>query len=1316
MKIRLKLLLILSVFVLLYAAYYWGIPAVVNIDNRTPELQKLIKNEMGFDVNIKDPELKMGLIPSVWVGASYFEVKGNKDTPLSVVNPKLKLQLIPLIFGKIHIGYFSCDKIKGDFRIDKNNRFYIGEYLLLKNSNPRFSFEDSKVDVESYEIHFKDEIQNKKIKMNGDYFILEKFNSKKYIKGSINSNINVNNKVSVIDIDIDLKLPIKTGFDTNEIVFDGTVTNLDLSELSPYIKKITNGQIKHASGVINVQADTNEMNILKNRIKLQMALEKFALITKDNVYSVSFKNKLNIYSEVDFSKKHLFIQQFKVLSGSINLNLKGEISRLSSNNPKLNLFVLINKSRTEDFASLLPAVNIKNIDINIPAIKKYGFYSDAQGKIFIKGNSDKPKVTGNITLNNCYVEKELNIPKATVKLNFLGDKLYLDVNAPTGKSDAIFVKGNIELYNKKNVTLDILSTQNVNLEIAETILNPVHEMFWFDLGPLPDMKLKGIGNIKLKTTGNKQDPRLFGVFKFKNAEGSFNGLNLLLTNGEGELIFNSKDTHFYTKKASVEGKPIKIEGKCNLSGDLDFNITANSQYLSKMLTMVNYSPMLADLKKNFPKINASSGLINIAINLKGKATSVEEFKLGKNIFFSGNIKLLGNNIILSSLNIPIRNLYGNIKFKNNDADFEMYSTVDKSKVHINGKVRNNILTSKVKLDNLAFNYNNIPVKLYSGTIEINKDKLTLYKINALLDSMPVLLDGFVTNIFVSPKFNIYVNSKPSQKFIDKYINKNAIYPLRIKGDVLYSARINGTRDSFNTKAEVNLQEDSSIYYLGATLGDLNDPIRIFIDANVSKNNSIHSIIVNNFQYDKLISSQNDKEFVSQQLNAAGRINVDKSNIVLSNFRIKTQNPTDAKIFNLIFKKPMIKHGLFNSNVIINGPISSPHLFGLLNFTGVNIPLVDTMVKDISLDFKNQDIDVEAKGEVFSNQITLKANMRNKLTPPYVFNDVDVYLGNLDVNEIAKSLNKLELESNINKSSEPQNNLNISDLIIKKAKITAQSVFVRNVLANNLTADFTLDEKMIFSMDNFKFDAAQGNINGSFRYNLLTSKTDLNLDVDKVNANSIADSLFDLPNQVYGDLTGEVQLSCNGNSHKACMETLSGKGGFRIADGRMPKLGSLEYLLRAANLVKSGVTGLTINGLVDLLSPLKTGQFENINGRFTIQSGIANDIQIFSKGKNLSLFLTGKYNFSTLVADMQVFGRISKKISTILGPVGNTSLNTLFNVIPGLNLDNTNSADFVKNISKIPGIELNDKTYRIFTAEIYGDINGDDYVKTFKWIE
>lgn len=1316
MKIRLKLLLFIFFFVLLYAVYYWGIPAIFDIEHKASAIQNIVKKELGAEIELKNPKLKMGLSPSIWLDADYFSVKDKPSTPLLIVNPKLKIRLIPLLFGKINLAYLSCDKIKADFKVDKNYRFYIGKYIIIENSNSKISVENSKMNVGDYEINIKDELQNKNILLKGDYFNLDKYNPKKQIKFSTNSRLKVNERYSDINVDVDLKLPLNRSFYTDEIVFDGTITNLNLEDFSPYIRKLSNNKIRQTSGILNIQADTQSLNMRTSRITTQMIIENLSILSSDKQTSVHFKDKLNISTMVDVSKNILKIKKLKILSGSINTSIAGSIKNLNSKKPTLNLTLVVNKSRIEDFISLLPAVNLKNIDLNLVALKKYGYYSDLKGKLLIRGKSDKPNITGEFLSENAYVIKPLNIPKATVKLKFLGKKMYIDVFVPITNTENATIKGDLDLYGEKNVDLKVTSTPNIDLQTVTFILNPVHEILYFDIGPIPVMKLSGVGNIHLKIAGNKTNSHLFGDLNFKNTTASFNGLDAALENLDGSLYFQDKDTHFITQKAILDGKPIKIDGKCSLLGVLDYDITATEQNLAFLLDILKNSPVFVNIQKTIPTIKNAGGKLNIALKLKGKVNNISDFTLGKTVFASGNIKLLGNDILLSDLQIPIKNLFGNIKFNNTDADFDLYSAVEKSKLRFKGKIRNNTLYSKIKLDDLAFLYSNIPVKIFSGNLELNNDKLTLYRVNATLDSMPIFVDGFVTDIFKNPKFNLYTNSKPTQKFIDKYINKDAIYPLKTKGDIIYSGRINGTKDSFNAQAEINLQEDSSIYYMGSTLGDTNDPIRIFLDANVSKKLAKNSIYVNNFQYDKLISSQNNKEFVSPQLSARGQIDVNKNEITLHDFIVKTQNPTDAKIFNILFKKPMIKQGLFSSNVLINGPITSPKLVGFLNFTGINIPLLDTTIKDISLDFSPDKIDIKSKGEIFSNKIIFFSNMKNCLTPPYILSDVDIYLGNLDVNQIAKRLNKLEFETDMHKLTEQKQDVNITNLVVKNAKLKADSVLVKNIFAKDLTADFSLNENLLFSLDDFKFDVAQGSVNGDFEYNILNSKSKLSLNVDKVNANSMAEALFDLPNQIYGSLTGQADLTCNGKTHKTCMDTLNGSGGFRVANGRMPKLGSLEYLLKSVNLVKSGVTGLTINGIIELVTPLKTGEFENINGNFSISSGIADSIQIFSKGKDLSLFLTGKYNFSTLIADMKVFGRISKKISNVLGPVGNTSLNTLFNTIPGVNLDDVSNGEIVKNLNKIPGFELNDKAYRIFSAEIYGDINTDNYVQSFKWLE
>ena len=141
---------------------------------------------------------------------------------------------------------------------------------------------------------------------------------------------------------------------------------------------------------------------------------------------------------------------------------------------------------------------------------------------------------------------------------------------------------------------------------------------------------------------------------------------------------------------------------------------------------------------------------------------------------------------------------------------------------------------------------------------------------------------------------------------------------------------------------------------------------------------------------------------------------------------------------------------------------------------------------------------------------------------------------------------------------------------------------------------------------------------------------------------------------------------------------------------------------------------TINSIIDIITPLKTGEFSDISGSIKISGGIAEDIKISTKGENLNLYMKGNYNFVTSNAQMYVFGLLSKKIRTPLGAVGNMSLNTLFNLIPGVKLED--NSPFISDINKIPGIELSKDNFRKFIAEIRGDITGEGYVKSFRWID
>ena len=202
--------------------------------------------------------------------------------------------------------------------------------------------------------------------------------------------------------------------------------------------------------------------------------------------------------------------------------------------------------------------------------------------------------------------------------------------------------------------------------------------------------------------------------------------------------------------------------------------------------------------------------------------------------------------------------------------------------------------------------------------------------------------------------------------------------------------------------------------------------------------------------------------------------------------------------------------------------------------------------------------------------------------------------------------------------------------------------------------------------------------------------------------------------MYGNVTGNLEASCTGSSSVECLKTLCGKGYFEVTDGRMPKLGSLEYLLKAGNLITGGITGVSINGIVDLITPLKTGDFDSISGNINVTNGIADEINVYSSGKDLNMYLTGSYNLHNLVADMEVYGSLSADFSSPLGFIRNMSLNRLLNKIPGIKINEINPKS-TSNINRIPNFDK-DKVLRVFKSEIYGDINGSNYVKSFHWIK
>ena len=1011
-----------------------------------------------------------------------------------------------------------------------------------------------------------------------------------------------------------------------------------------------------------------------------------------------------------------------------------------------------------------PSVNLAVVHPIVCALEKIFYFNAGPISIMdIKGlGSADFKIEG--SMKNPHAWGELVFKNSTASFKDIKGLLLTDANGrvgfnnqdvsfefPNAKMNAnpISIIGKGDLFGKLSVDVD---TSNIDLGLFVSAIKSSSMLKEFQSILPPVDKILGRADLKLSLKGNlpsidllELNKNLFasGLLRLHNVTAAKDDYQISNINGIINFTPNNLDLNLeslmsdskVTVKGSVKNNiaDLKVVSpklnlkdilvKSALSGVIDNNfINFKADYKGKLndfeFDKLNFVANVLPSFNNSPVVvssgvlKAKNGIYTVE-NVKGLITqnpfvmSAKVYNLGeKNQNINANIDL--KNASLSTINL-IREFYlipKETKELLRKLDFQS------GKTDIALKVTNNKPYSKVALKDVTIKYLplDMPIKIINGELSLKNNVVLFSKINTLADDMPIFIDGQVSDIYKRPYHNMYINSVPKQSFIDKYINKNSLYPLKVKGDIIYSAKIKGWLDLYNIVATAKIGERASLYYLGATVGDAENSTVIDFDGDIVKNNSVK---INNFEYNKVVSSLNNKQNIVNFLKMKGGVKLVDNVPVFHDFIIKTENPTDARIFNVIFKKPNIKQGLFTSDLKLSGKLTDLKILGDFNIYEIDLPLLQTVLKSVALKFTNSDINIDSNGEVFSNDIKFKAVAKNSLKTPFIIKNGEIHFDNLDLNAVISDLKKLEINKPKQNSNEKNQDIDLATVEIERLDLTADTVLIKGVVAHNLKSIIALSKKMVLSLSNYSMNLANGSLSGDFNYNLLSKKADLLLNAQDIDANKLSIMLFDLSNQIYGALTGTVSLACNATNDTTCASSLYGNASFNVKDGRMPKLGSLEYLLKAGNLLKGGITGLSINSLVDIITPLKTGEFTDILGTISIQDGIADDIKITTRGKDLNLYMKGDLNIATSDARMFVFGMLSRRIKTPLGAVGNLSLNTLFNLIPGVDLETESS--LLSDINKIPGIELSQKAYRKFMAEIRGDISGENYVKSFKWI-
>lgn len=306
-------------------------------------------------------------------------------------------------------------------------------------------------------------------------------------------------------------------------------------------------------------------------------------------------------------------------------------------------------------------------------------------------------------------------------------------------------------------------------------------------------------------------------------------------------------------------------------------------------------------------------------------------------------------------------------------------------------------------------------------------------------------------------------------------------------------------------------------------------------------------------------------------------------------------------------------------------------------------------------------------------------------------------------------------------------LSIKDLVadlsgkVLNGSATARQFRFGGILADDLSADFSLTNYSLFELKDLVAKAFDGNIKGNITYDIPTSKIDVIMNGSSMNSTKAIDGAVGIKNALTGVLDFNADLSMKGITDKEIIQSMNGNVDFNIAEGRFMGIGRLENLVAAQNVSSNSVLKSAISALSTLSTVQETNKYKYIKGNLALSNGNANISKILVAGPLMAYYVKGVYNILPNAANLVILGRLESKVVSCLGPLGELSADKLLSYIPKFGVMTSNilkqlTADPEnEDTSLIPQLTDGSTTYKDFKVIFNGPVSGASSVKSFKWL-
>ena len=542
------------------------------------------------------------------------------------------------------------------------------------------------------------------------------------------------------------------------------------------------------------------------------------------------------------------------------------------------------------------------------------------------------------------------------------------------------------------------------------------------------------------------------------------------------------------------------------------------------------------------------------------------------------------------------------KFIENFYDFSGYMDVD---LHVKEKgVFGKCIAKKLAAKTVLFD---VPIFFKKVDFIFDKDSLQAAE-EGILGGEKVYTSFKLSNI---AKKNQEVVGKVYANLTNKSVSKYIPY-LSLQGYASTSVDYSVKNKKINVNYLLKLKKDSDLHYKNAYLGLIDKNRRLFVKT--LKENDTLKIL----HYD--YSLQEGKN-ISNIILGDGLFIKRNEHLVPSYLTCKTNGFAPVSVTGSFGR--YINGGYFNGDLKYN--FEKDILTGI--FTLKNSLYKDFYIEKANVIAESAKMKIIANGEylnsVFEANLEAENNFINKV---HVYN-MELFLDKY----IFKSADKQEkINKNHNSIKIPtppeKLDLDIDNWIIKLNQIKRKKLELNNIIIEGSLKDD------IFSFAIPQINFAKGIINANGIYNVKEKTSDVIFTAKNIDSNTVADVIFDLPNQIEGRANATLHAET-----KDSFDNIKAYATFSLEDGYLPQIGSTEFIIKKSKKIRhpfkfklSDIINIDIKNMKALSS--------NLEGSFCFDNDSIYNTKITSSQKYLSLLVEGDYNFESQEADLRLFGK------------------------------------------------------------------------------